>query len=79
MLSYFQKESSNRLKGVEKKKHRFKQRIIRYLFLHGESTCNDIARHIKLSNPSVQTNLNELISDAVIEDKGQGNSTGGRR
>ena len=79
MLSYFDKGSSDNLKGVEKKKYRSKQWIIRHLFLHGESTCNDIAQHIKLSNPSVQTNLNELISYGVIEDKGQGNSTGGRR
>lgn len=79
MLSYFDNRTSAQLKGVEKKKYRSKQRIIRHLFLHGASTCNDIAQHIKLSNPSVQTSLNELVSYGVIEDKGQGNSTGGRR
>jgi len=79
MLSFFDKGSSVNLKGVEKKKFRSIQRIISYLFLHGESSCNDIAGHIKLSIPSVQTNLNELVSYGVIEDKGQGSSTGGRR
>ena len=79
MLSYFQKESLNRVKGVERKKHRAKQGIIRHLFLNGESTCNAIAQHIKLSVPSVQAGINELINDAVLVDRGQGNSSGGRR
>ena len=79
MLNYFDKNYSAQLKGVERKKYLSKQRIIRCLFLHGVSTCNDIAHRIKPSNPSVQANLNELMSGGVVEDKGQGDSTGGRR
>ncbi|MCP4311016.1 MAG: ROK family transcriptional regulator [Bacteroidetes bacterium] len=79
MLSYFHKEPSERVTGVEKKKLRAKKGIIRHLFLNGESTCNDIAQHIRLSLPSVQASVNALVNEGVIEDKGQGNSTGGRR
>lgn len=79
MFSYLQKGSLDRFKGVEKKQHRTKQRIIWHLCLEGNSTCNDIAREIKLSNPSVQAGINELINDAVLEDNGPGHSTGGRR
>jgi predicted transcriptional regulator len=79
MLSFFQNEVSAAYKGVEWKKHRSKQQIIRYLFLTGEGTCNKIAKQIHLSTPSVQASINELVKVGVVMDKGQGISTGGRR
>lgn len=79
MMNFFQSNSLDGLKGVARKKYRTKQRIIKCLLLHGESTCNWIAQNISLSVPSVQANMNELIKDGFIEEKGQGFSTGGRR
>lgn len=82
MLNYSGKENFTNLSNAAKKKHRSKQRILRHLSLFGDSTCNDIARHIKLSIPSVQSSINELInerdSEALIEVKGQKQSSGGR-
>jgi N-acetylglucosamine repressor len=78
-MIYWQQESLKKLIGIEKKKYQFKLKIIKYLFLHGESTGSAIAYHIKLSNPSVIANLNELIRLDVVEERGRGNSTGGRR
>ncbi len=78
MLTYLKTGSTASISGVEKKKHRSMQKIIRHIFLHGDSTCNDIARHIKLSVPSVQTNINELTSDGLIKVNGPRQSSGGR-
>jgi len=78
-MIYFQKDFLIKLKGVERKKYLFKRHIIKYLFLHGESTCNDIGQHVKLSMPSVQASIYELKNEGVIEERGQGVSSGGRR
>lgn len=79
MLSFFQNEGSASLKGVEGKKYRSKQQIIHYLLVYGEGTCNKIAKQIRLSSPSVQASLNEMVQSDLVVDKGQGMSTGGRR
>jgi N-acetylglucosamine repressor len=79
MLSYFQNASLEGLNRVEKKKHRSKQRIIETLYLHGESDCTSIAQNVSLSIPSSQASINELLCAGIVEEKGQGSSTGGRR
>jgi predicted NBD/HSP70 family sugar kinase len=78
MLKYFRSNASA-LNGLEKKKFRTRQRIIKYLFLNEQGSCNEIARHIKLSSPSVQASINKLVAEQLVEDIGQGLSTGGRR
>lgn len=79
MIKYFHNEVKDILVGTGRKKYRSKQKIIRYLFLHGEGTCNEIAGNINLSTPSVQTVINDLVHEGVIEEKGRRSSTGGRR
>lgn len=78
MLSSFRNTSLENLNRVEKKKYRSKQKIIKSLF-RGECDCNSIARNINLSVPSTQASINELVHAGIIEEKGQGTSTGGRR
>lgn len=79
MFSYFKNSDLESLNRVEKKKHHSKQRILKYLFLHGKSDCGSIARHVSLSTPSSQASINELLRAGIIEENGQGTSTGGRR
>jgi predicted NBD/HSP70 family sugar kinase len=79
VLEFFQNISLDALNRVEKKKYHTKQRIINSLFLYNECDCNCLARLIHLSVPSTQTSINELIKDGIVEEKGHGTSSGGRR
>lgn len=79
VLDFFQNTPPIGLNRVEKKKFHSKQKIIESLFLHGECDCNSIARQTHRSVPSTQASINELIKDGIVEEKGHGNSSGGRR
>lgn len=56
-----------------------KRKIIKHLFLYGTMAITDIVRTLKLSTPKVISLLNELKSEGMIEELGQGSSSGGRR
>lgn len=78
VLVYFQNTPPDGSNRVERKKFYSKQRIIKSL-LHGKRDCNGIAREIDLSVPSAQSCINELIREGIVEEKGHGTSSGGRR
>lgn len=77
-MKYFHKDSYKNLKGVEKKKYHIRERIIRYLFLHKFGTCTQVAKTLHLSAPSVQLYINDLVSDRVVRETGQGVTSAGR-
>lgn len=56
-----------------------KRKIIKHLFLYGTMAITDIVRTLKLSTPKVISLLNELKNEGMIEELGQGTSSGGRR
>ena len=56
-----------------------KRKIIKHLFLFGTMSNTDLGKYIKLSTPKIISLLNELKSEGLIEELGQGNSSGGRR
>ncbi|HEY3371068.1 MAG TPA: ROK family transcriptional regulator [Prolixibacteraceae bacterium] len=56
-----------------------KRKIIKQLFLHGTMSNTEIIRYVKLSTPKIISLLNELKDEGLIEELGQGNSSGGRR
>jgi glucokinase-like ROK family protein len=56
-----------------------KRKIIKHLFLYGTMAITDIVRYLKLSTPKVISLLNELKNEGMVEELGQGNSSGGRR
>lgn len=56
-----------------------KRKIIKHLFLYGPMTNTEIIRYVKLSTPKIISLLNELKNEGLIEELGQGNSSGGRR
>lgn len=64
---------------VEQKNNFQKRKIIKNLFLYGAMTNTDLAGIVKLSTPKIISLLNELKNDGLIEELGQGNSSGGRR
>jgi N-acetylglucosamine repressor len=67
------------LNVVEQKNNSQKRKIIKYLFLYGVMTYTDLIRYVKLSMPKIISLLNELKNEGLIEELGQGNSSGGRR
>lgn len=64
---------------VEKKKSTHKRLIIKYLFLDGPKTNLELGKLVKLSTPKIISLLNELKAEGLIEELGQGDSSGGRR
>jgi N-acetylglucosamine repressor len=64
---------------VEQKNNSQKRKIIKHLFLYGAMANTDIGKYLKLSTPKIISLLNELKNEGVIEELGQGNSSGGRR
>ncbi len=65
--------------AVEQKNTSQKRKIIKLLFMYGALTNTDIGKYIKLSTPKIISLLNELKNEGLIEELGQGNSSGGRR
>jgi len=70
-------ESSMNL--VDRKNNSQKRKIVKYLFLHGTLSITNLMKYLKLSTPKIISLLNELKNDGLIEELGQGNSSGGRR
>ncbi len=64
---------------VEQKNNSQKRKIIKHLFLYGAMANTDLGRYVKLSTPKIISLLNELKNEGMIEELGQGNSSGGRR
>ena len=64
---------------VELKNNFQKRKIIKNLFLYGAMTNTDLGKFVKLSTPKIISLLNELKAEGLVEELGQGNSSGGRR
>ena len=64
---------------VMQKNNSQKRKIIKQLFLHGTMSNTEIIKYVKLSTPKIISLLNELKNEGLIEELGQGNSSGGRR
>jgi N-acetylglucosamine repressor len=64
---------------VELKNNFQKRKIIKNLFLYGAMTNTDLGHFVKLSTPKIISLLNELKAEGLVEELGQGSSSGGRR
>lgn len=72
-------DEMNDMNVVEQKNNSQKRKIIKHLFLHGAMTNTDLGKFVKLSTPKIIGLLNELKEEGLVEELGQGNSSGGRR
>lgn len=72
-------DETNEMNVVEQKNNFQKRKIIKNLFLHGAMTNTDLGKFVKLSTPKIISLLNELKEEGLVEELGQGNSSGGRR
>lgn len=71
--------SDSEMNVVEMKNNSQKRKIIKNLFLHGAMTNTDLSKFVKLSTPKIISLLSELKEEGIVEELGQGNSSGGRR
>lgn len=56
-----------------------KYNILSYMFNHGETSKVELAKQLNLSMPTVLSNVNELIQAGLVTEKGEMESTGGRK
>lgn len=78
-MNYWDSKTANLLSGLELKKFLNKKRILKNLYQSGELSSAEIGKILRLSAPTTLAYLNELIEEDFIEDRGKGNSIGGRR
>lgn len=78
-MIYWDAEMLNNLTGQEKKKFLGKKMIINHLYHQGTLSSSELSGMLQLSNPTTSLYINELISEGYVEDRGKGESIGGRR
>lgn len=65
--------------GVEQKKIGHKKQIIRLIYFKGPVSSAELTRNLPLSTPKINSLIQELISEGLLKELGQGDSSGGRR
>lgn len=78
-MRYWDTDIINTLSGQERKKFLSKRQIIKYIYRHGTLTSAELVQLIQLSTPTTLLYLNELVDEGYIENRGKGESIGGRR
>ena len=78
-FSQVNQDEGSDMNVVELKNNFQKRKIIKNLFLYGAMTNTDLGQFVKLSIPKIISLLNELKAEGLVEELGQGNSSGGRR
>lgn len=77
--SIFDKEKLNCAAGVVYKSFVLKRKIIFEIAQAGELTVNDLAKILKVSNPTISKLLTELLKEGYVKDMGKIETAGGRR
>ncbi len=78
-MRYWDTEVINSVAGQERKKFLSKKQIIKFLYRHGTLSSAELTKLIRLSTPTTLAYLNELVDEGYIENRGKGDSIGGRR
>jgi predicted NBD/HSP70 family sugar kinase len=78
-MIYWDTDILSSLSGQEKKKFLGKKMIINHLHHQGCLSGSDLSGLLQLSTPTTMLYVNELISEGYVEDRGKGDSLGGRR
>ncbi len=61
------------------KKNTTKHNILNYMFNHGDTSKVELAKELNISLPTVLSNVNELMEKGLVTEKGELESTGGRK
>lgn len=78
-MGLIDKVDLTKMTGNELKKYRKKKRILNLLYQHGALSGPDISKKIGVSLPTSLALLNELNCSRFVEEKGTGESGGGRK
>ncbi len=78
-MKYWNTKVTNSLTGLELKKHLHKKSILKNLYQEGVLPSTEICKKLGLSTPTTITYLNELVDEDIIENRGKGESIGGRK
>jgi N-acetylglucosamine repressor len=72
-------EQISEINNVERKKFLQKIKIIKHLFLNGETSNADICNRFNVSLPTSMSLINQLKEAGIVVKKGRGKSEGGRK
>ncbi len=78
-MNFWDTEIADSFNGLELKTYLNKKRIIKYLYRLGELSGAEISKILHVSAPTTNTYINELIKEGFIENRGKGDSIGGRK
>ncbi len=78
-MTFFEEINQENLSGVAYKNITLKKAIISYFINKGNCTIADLCAEVGLSAPKINTVLNELILDGLVQDHGKIDSRGGRK
>ncbi|PWS26312.1 ROK family transcriptional regulator [Pedobacter yonginense] len=78
-MTFFEEINEESLSGVAYKNITLKKSIISYFVKNGNCTIADLCATVGLSAPKINTILNELINDGLVQDLGKIESRGGRK
>ncbi|MEO2070518.1 MAG: ROK family transcriptional regulator [Zunongwangia sp.] len=67
------------MSNVERKKVHQKTRIIKHMFLNGDTSNAEICSKFGISLPTSMALINQLLDDGIVIKKGRGKSEGGRK
>lgn len=67
------------MSGITEKKNLTKYKILNYMFNYGHTSKVELSKKLNLSMPTVLSNVNELMEKGIVEEKGELESTGGRK
>lgn len=67
------------ISNVERKKYLQKLKIVKHLFLNGNTSNAEICSRFNVSLPTSMSLLNQMIEDGIVSKAGRGKSEGGRK
>lgn len=72
-------EQLAKINNVERKKFLQKIKIIKHLFLNGDTSNAEICSRFNISLPTSMSLINQLMEEGIVTKKGRGKSEGGRK
>ena len=76
---FIDEKKLSKINNVERKKFLQKLKIIKHLFLNGETSNAEVCQRFNVSLPTSMALLNQLIEEGIVIKKGGGKSEGGRK
>lgn len=78
-MSLWNNDISASLSGIEKKQFLAKRNIIKQLYRNSVMSIADLCTTLLLSAPTAVNYINDLVEEGYVEEKGVGDSIGGRK